>query len=65
MFSKKQALVRVLDTPLTLMIKPELILVPYTDSTGQSKVILITGNFENITNTEAQQLADDATKWLP
>lgn len=64
MFRKKQALVRILDTPITLMIKPELILVPYRDPNGKDKVILITGCFENITDDEAQQLAADATQKL-
>lgn len=64
MFRKKQALVRILDTPLKLEIKPEVILVPYTDQNGQSKILMITGKFENITDQEAYRIAANATDKL-
>ena len=60
MFTRKKALVRILDSPLKLQIKPEVILVPYTDESGQSKILLITGKFDDITDQEAYALADNA-----
>lgn len=64
MFRKKKATVRILDTPLKLEIKPEVILVPYTDVVGQSKILMITGSFEHITDQEAYRLAAEATDRL-
>lgn len=62
MFRQKQALVRILDSPLKLQILPEVILVPYMDENGQNKILMITGKFENITDQAAYLLAAQATE---
>jgi hypothetical protein len=61
MFRKKKAIVRILDSPLRLQIFPEVILVPYTDGLAGGQILMITGNFEHITDQEAYRLAADAT----
>lgn len=56
MFRKKKALVRILDVPTPMIIEPTFIAV----NLPNNKVMIIHGNFENITDDDANLLAHKA-----
>lgn len=57
MFRKKKALVRILDTPLKMIIEPTFILAPLPDG----KVLILHGNFEHIRDEDAFHLVANAS----
>lgn len=60
MFRKKKVLVRILDTPLKMIIEPTFILTPLPDG----RVMILHGNFENIPDAEAFRIVKDTTDKL-
>lgn len=53
MFRKKKVLVRILDSPMKMIIEPKFILVPLPDG----KVLILHGHFEHIRDADAFDLA--------